>query len=74
MKQAGESDSLQHALRKLTQTYILCKECFTEGNYPKILSAFDFQKQSLETALNSTNFGFRYKEAMNEDADEDQQV
>ncbi len=61
MKQAGENESLQQTLRKLTQTYIVCRECFTEGNYPKILSAFDFEAQSMENALKAANFGFRYK-------------
>lgn len=39
MKAAGEQDSLHQVLRALTQTYVLCGECFEEGHYPKIISA-----------------------------------
>lgn len=44
VKAVGEAESLHQALRGLTQTYVLCRDCFTGGHYPKILSAFDFEK------------------------------
>lgn len=59
MKAVGEGDSLHHVLRNLTQTYVLCLDCFTNGHYPKILHAFDFEKQCLESALKAANFGLR---------------
>lgn len=67
MKQVGESDSLHQALRRLTQTYILCRDCFSAGNFPKILDAFDFEKQTLEGALKAANFGYKYKQQILDD-------
>ena len=61
MRQAGEGESLHHVLRKLTQTYVLCRDCFTGGHYPKSVSAFDFENQSIESLLKATEFGLKYK-------------
>jgi hypothetical protein len=49
----------------------LCRECFSEGNFPKILHAFDFEKQTLEGALKAANFGFRYKQTIQDDGDDE---
>lgn len=57
MKAVGEGESLHHTLRGLAQTYVLCTECFMGGHYPKILSAFDFDKQSLEGILKAQLYG-----------------
>ena len=61
MRQAGEGDSLHHVLRKLSQTYVLCRECFTDGHYPKSVSAFDFESQSIESIIKSNEFNLKYK-------------
>jgi hypothetical protein len=38
-------------LKSLTSTYLICKECFDLKNYPKILTAADFEKSSLQSLL-----------------------
>ena len=63
MHQAGEGESLHHVLRKLSQTYVLCRECFTQGHYPKSVSAFDFEAQSIESILKASELGLKYKVA-----------
>ena len=37
LKPLGENESLHQALKSLTATYLVCSECFSLGNYPKIL-------------------------------------
>jgi hypothetical protein len=51
MKAFGEQNSLPNVLKELTNTYIVCKECFELGNYPKVLKADDFQTQTLKSIL-----------------------
>jgi Myb-like DNA-binding domain len=51
----------------------LCRECFTEGSFPKVLTAFDFEKQSLETALKSANFGVVVQQRRLKDEDEEEE-
>lgn len=38
LKAMGEMESLHNTLKNLSSTYLLCKECFTQGNIPRILS------------------------------------
>lgn len=33
----GEEKSLANVLKELTNTYLVCKDCFTQGNYPASL-------------------------------------
>jgi SWI/SNF related-matrix-associated actin-dependent regulator of chromatin subfamily C len=73
MKVAGESESIHNVLRNLTSTYVLCKECFTGGHYPKILSAFDFEKHSLETMLKAALYGINVENIDEEQKEIDEQ-
>jgi hypothetical protein len=43
-KAVGEYGSLHQVLRSLTQAYVTCRDCFTQGNFPQILSAYDFEQ------------------------------
>ena len=38
-------------LKELTSSYLICKECFDSGHYPKVLSADDFEPQTIKTIL-----------------------
>jgi hypothetical protein len=67
MRAAGEGDSLQHILKQLTQSYIVCRECFSEGNYPTILKPHDFERSSLESILSASEFGLNTIYEKNED-------
>ena len=43
--------SLHDTLRELTQSYVLCKECFDLGNFPKVFKPEDFQATTLRSIL-----------------------
>ena len=47
----GEQDSLHTVLRKLTDSYILCQDCFSENKIPESLTADDFQPQTIKHLL-----------------------
>jgi len=51
LKLMGEDQSLHQTLKNLTQTYILCQECYNLGNFPKVLQAQDFEACTLESLL-----------------------
>lgn len=36
LKSMGEENSLHQVLKQLTNTYLICKECYDQGNYPKV--------------------------------------
>lgn len=55
MKHFKEHNSIHETLKTLTSSYLICKECFDLGNYPKILSAEDFQKEDLRSILEITS-------------------
>lgn len=50
----GEEKSLTNVLKELTNTYLVCQDCFTLGNYPRSLSADDFEAQTIKTILSDT--------------------
>lgn len=56
LKHFKEQDSIHQTLKNLTSTYLICKECFDLGNYPKILSEHDFEKASLKSMLTMPEF------------------
>lgn len=58
MSHFDESASLHSILKKLTSTYLLCKECFDLGNYPQILSPSDFERSSLMSLLSGDEFKY----------------
>ena len=73
-KQLKEQDELQQkplslhkTLRDLTQNYILCKECFEQGNFPKVFKADDFKPTTMRSIL-----GIGGKNDDNEDQDDPQ--
>jgi hypothetical protein len=47
----GEEKSLSNVLKELTNSYVVCKECFDQGNYPKVFSSNDFEAQTIESIL-----------------------
>ena len=47
----GEADSLHQILKRLTDTYLMCQECFQSKNLPKSLSADDFEPHTLQHLL-----------------------
>lgn len=56
LKHFKEQDSIHQTLKNLTSTYLICKECFDLGNYPKILSENDFERASLKSMLSLSEF------------------
>jgi hypothetical protein len=54
-KAFGEEKSLANVLKELTSTYIICKDCFDSGNYPKVMNATDFEPQTVKSALNTNS-------------------
>ena len=56
LTQLKEKNSIHQTLKEITSTYIVCKECFDLGNYPKILSPTDFEKTSMNLLLNTQEF------------------
>ena len=38
-------------LKQLTNTYLICKECFDLGNFPKVFRSEDFESTSLKELL-----------------------
>ncbi|CDW80830.1 swi snf and rsc complex subunit ssr2 [Stylonychia lemnae] len=56
LKAMGELDSLHQTLKNLSSTYLICKECFGLGNFPRILTQFDFEKYSIESILKNPEF------------------
>ena len=51
----GEQSSLQNVLKELTNSYVLCKDCFDQGNYPKVFSTDDFEPQTMKSILDDDN-------------------
>ena len=47
----GESDSLHNTLKELTSSYIVCKECFDLGNFPKVFSPDDFSAMTMKSVF-----------------------
>lgn len=56
LKHFKEQNSIHQTLKNLTSTYLICKECFDLGNYPKILSEHDFERASLKSMLSMPEF------------------
>jgi hypothetical protein len=69
LKQLKEHNSIHQTLKQLTSSYIVCKECFDLGNYPKSLSESDFEQTSLVSLLQSQEFKFE-KGDLEEEQDE----
>ena len=44
LEKLSQSSSIHDVLKKVTQCYILCTECFKLKKFPKILSEKDFEK------------------------------
>jgi len=47
----GEADSLHTVLRKLTDSYLICQECYSQNNIPQAMSLEDFEAQTLSHML-----------------------
>lgn len=43
-------------LKKVTSCYILCKGCFDLKNFPKVMTAQDFEKSSIQSMLMTSDF------------------
>jgi hypothetical protein len=51
-----EPGSIHDVLKKITSCYILCKGCFVLGNFPKVMSANDFEKSTIMSMLMTPEF------------------
>lgn len=49
----GEDKALPTVLKELTSTYLICKECFDLGKYPRVLSANDFEQKTIKSILSN---------------------
>ena len=47
----GEADSLHNTLKELTSSYIICKECYDLGNFPKVFSPEDFKAMTMKSVF-----------------------
>ena len=47
----GEADSLHNTLKELTSSYIVCKECYDLGNFPKVFSPEDFKAMTMKSVF-----------------------
>ena len=47
----GEANSLHQTLKELTCNYLVCKECYEQGNFPKVFQADDFSAMTLKSIL-----------------------
>ena len=43
LRQLGENGSLHDTLKQLCGSYVLCKSCFDQGLFPKVLQVNDFE-------------------------------
>ena len=43
--------TLHQALKQLTNSYLICKECHDNGNYPKVFQPEEFSPMTLRTLL-----------------------
>lgn len=42
-------------LKELTSNYLVCKECFDLGNFPKVMTKADFEPQTIKSILTDSN-------------------
>jgi len=61
---------VHQVLKKVSSSYVLCADCFTQGNFPQILSADDFEKSNLDSLLMTEHYKAlieQYREEGSED-------
>ena len=59
----GESDSLHHTLKELTSSYIVCKECYDLGNFPKVFNPEDFSAMTMKSMFSDKSLIEKSNEA-----------
>lgn len=51
----GERNSLHNVLRQLTETYIVCRDCYKDNLIPKSMSMQDFEAYTISGLLDLKN-------------------
>ena len=50
-EEPSKSLTLHQALKQLTNSYLICKDCFDNGNFPKVFKPTEFKAMTLRTLL-----------------------
>lgn len=51
-EEGKKSLTLHQALKQLTNSYLICKDCFENGNFPKVFKPEEFVPTTLRGLLN----------------------
>ena len=43
--------TMHQALKQLTSSFLICKDCFDNGNYPRVFTPEEFKPMTLRTLL-----------------------
>ena len=66
-----KSLTLHQALKQLTNCFLICKECFDNGNYPKVFNPEEFQPTTLRSLLYPDQHQNQLSNSANKEADTD---